>query len=334
MQSGSDRPDGDAERRRRPRRAAGRGSGAAPPPRDGRWTAAGSRARAGRDRRPSSSPPPPPARRPAGDGRSAPSGASGVPRRSRRARGAGTTRRQSAPGRGAAEGPARCSAAPAASHPRRGRCRAGSCAPPRGAGRRRRRRGSRRPPRHRVAPVRSDRHPRLPPYGRPTRSGIHRVWAPSTTGDSLFAPAPARPALDLADSVPDRFTRTRHDDRGQAAHQGHVRDAARRQRGAAHAASRRRRPRSRGQLGGYHRNYVDGAWRDGVGTFEVRSPIDTRHPARHVRERHAGRRRRRGRGGPPRPAGLGGDAVAGAPRDPAARRRAHQRPADGLLGDA
>ena len=111
---------------RRPRRAAGRGSGAGPPPRDGRWRGAGSRARAGRDRRPSPGPPPPPARRPGGGGGSAPSGGSGVPRRSRRARGAGTTRRQSGPGRGVAEGPARWSAAPAASHPRRGRCRAGS----------------------------------------------------------------------------------------------------------------------------------------------------------------------------------------------------------------
>ena len=32
---------------------------------------------------------------------------------------------------------------------------------------------------------------------------------------------------------------------------------------------------ARSQLGGYHRNYVAGAWRDGEGTFEVRSPIDT-----------------------------------------------------------
>ena len=32
---------------------------------------------------------------------------------------------------------------------------------------------------------------------------------------------------------------------------------------------------TRSKLGGYHRNYVDGAWRDGVGTFEARSPIDT-----------------------------------------------------------
>ena len=32
---------------------------------------------------------------------------------------------------------------------------------------------------------------------------------------------------------------------------------------------------ARSKLGGYHRNYVDGAWRDGVGTFEARSPIDS-----------------------------------------------------------
>jgi 1-pyrroline-5-carboxylate dehydrogenase len=31
----------------------------------------------------------------------------------------------------------------------------------------------------------------------------------------------------------------------------------------------------RGELGAYHRNYIDGAWRDGIGTFEARSPIDT-----------------------------------------------------------
>ncbi len=44
----------------------------------------------------------------------------------------------------------------------------------------------------------------------------------------------------------------------------------------------------RGQLGAYHQNYVDGAWRDGVATFEARSPIDTEHPPRHVRESHNG----------------------------------------------
>ena len=32
---------------------------------------------------------------------------------------------------------------------------------------------------------------------------------------------------------------------------------------------------ARAQLGGYHRNYIAGAWRDGTDTFEVRSPIDT-----------------------------------------------------------
>ncbi len=33
--------------------------------------------------------------------------------------------------------------------------------------------------------------------------------------------------------------------------------------------------KARGRLGAYHRNYVDGAERDGEGVFEVRSPIDT-----------------------------------------------------------
>ena len=33
--------------------------------------------------------------------------------------------------------------------------------------------------------------------------------------------------------------------------------------------------RAKGRLGAYHRNYVDGRERDGDGTFEVRSPIDT-----------------------------------------------------------
>ena len=33
---------------------------------------------------------------------------------------------------------------------------------------------------------------------------------------------------------------------------------------------------ARANLGGYHRNYVGGEWRDGDGTFEVRSPIDSR----------------------------------------------------------
>jgi 1-pyrroline-5-carboxylate dehydrogenase len=33
--------------------------------------------------------------------------------------------------------------------------------------------------------------------------------------------------------------------------------------------------RATATLGGHYRNYVDGAWRDGDGTFEVRTPIDT-----------------------------------------------------------
>ena len=33
--------------------------------------------------------------------------------------------------------------------------------------------------------------------------------------------------------------------------------------------------KARSRLGAYHRNYVDGAGRDGDGTFEVRSPIDS-----------------------------------------------------------
>jgi 1-pyrroline-5-carboxylate dehydrogenase len=32
--------------------------------------------------------------------------------------------------------------------------------------------------------------------------------------------------------------------------------------------------KTRASLGGYYRNYIDGAWRDGEGTFEARSPID------------------------------------------------------------
>src|SRR5690242_18302479 len=33
--------------------------------------------------------------------------------------------------------------------------------------------------------------------------------------------------------------------------------------------------RAKGRLGQSHRNYIDGADRDGDGTFEVRSPIDS-----------------------------------------------------------
>jgi 1-pyrroline-5-carboxylate dehydrogenase len=42
-----------------------------------------------------------------------------------------------------------------------------------------------------------------------------------------------------------------------------------------HAGFEEAATKVRGELGAYHRNYVDGAWRDGVSTFEARSPIDT-----------------------------------------------------------
>ena len=43
---------------------------------------------------------------------------------------------------------------------------------------------------------------------------------------------------------------------------------------ALHAAFERGLERARGMLGAEHRNYVGGAWRDGDGTFEKRSPIN------------------------------------------------------------
>ena len=42
-----------------------------------------------------------------------------------------------------------------------------------------------------------------------------------------------------------------------------------------HTAFEEAAVQARGQLGAYHQNYIDGAWRDGIGTFEARSPIDT-----------------------------------------------------------
>jgi 1-pyrroline-5-carboxylate dehydrogenase len=40
-----------------------------------------------------------------------------------------------------------------------------------------------------------------------------------------------------------------------------------------HAGFEEAATKVRGELGGYHHNYVDGASRDGVSTFEARSPI-------------------------------------------------------------
>ena len=56
----------------------------------------------------------------------------------------------------------------------------------------------------------------------------------------------------------------------------------------------------RGELGAYHQNFVDGVWRDGVGTFEARSPIDPDLVLGDVRQRLALRHRRRRRRGPTR----------------------------------
>ena len=103
---------------------------------------------------------------------------SGDPRRSRRARGAGTTRRRSAPGREAGEGLARWSTAPAASHPRRGRCRAGSCAPPRGAGHRPRQQGSRRPADRRAELEPRDRNPCPFPTNADGFGVYAKIWGP------------------------------------------------------------------------------------------------------------------------------------------------------------
>ena len=116
----------------------------------------------------------------------------------------------------------------------------------------------------------------------------------------------------------------------QAAHQDHLRHAARRQRGAARRVRGGRRRASGPSLGGHHRNYVDGAWRDGDG--HVRGPLADRlatscsarsrpGTAADVDDAVAAARAAQ-------PA-WADDALAGAARDPRARRRAHQRPAHG-----
>ena len=89
-----------------------------------------------------------------------------------------------------------------------------------------------------------------------------------------------------------------------------------------HSRVRGGRRRARPELGRHYKNFIDGEWRDGDGTFEARSPIDRNILRRDVRDRHHGRCRRGGGRGAGRPAGLGRDALAGAPRDPAPRRRA------------
>ena len=88
-----------------------------------------------------------------------------------------------------------------------------------------------------------------------------------------------------------------------------------------HAAYEAGLEKARARLGAYHRNYVDGVERDGDGTFEVRSPIDTDILlgtfARGTRGRTSGTPSRR-RAEPSRPgsasAGSGGWRSCGPPR--------------------
>ena len=89
--------------------------------------------------------------------------------------------------------------------------------------------------------------------------------------------------------------------------------------------------RVRAGLGGHHRNYVDGAWRDGAGG--VRGPLADRlvPRPRHVRDRDGRRCRRRGRRRAGRATGLVEDAVAGAARHPA---RAAELISDRLMDDS
>ncbi len=168
---------------RRPGRAAGRGSGAAPPQLGVRVAGGGSRARAGRGRRRNPGRHPRSARPSAGAEGSAPSDVPSDPRHSRRARGVGTTRPRSGPGREAAEGPARWRAAPAASRPRQGRSRAGSGATRPGTDRRSRRPGGHTPPCRRAGLGPRDRDPRPLPFDavgfvRP----LHPVWVDRSCG--------------------------------------------------------------------------------------------------------------------------------------------------------
>ncbi len=99
-----------------------------------------------------------------------------------------------------------------------------------------------------------------------------------------------------------------------------------------HAGSRRPSAEARTKLGWHHQNYIDGEWRDGDG--HVRGALaDRPRPAgRDVRDRRrAADVDARGRRGARRPAGLGRDPVARAPRDRPPGGRAHQRPPDGVL---
>ncbi len=147
-----------------------------------------------------------------------PSAVPSVPRRSRRAREAGTTRPRSGPDRGAAEGPARWRAAPAASRPRQDRDRAGSCAPRPGTDRQSGWQG----PRRRLCRLAGlgprDRYPY--PFRQSTAVGSavdHTVWAQPDTKLSILEAAKlralrriGRPGIhereDAGERIPDRHT--------------------------------------------------------------------------------------------------------------------------------
>ena len=146
-------------RSRRPVRSAGRGSGEEPPRFGDRVRAVGSRARADRGRRRSRDHPP--HRLVSRQEANVRCPATFLP-----ALGiAGAHEEPIRPGIEAGrvaelrEGLARWSAAPAASHPRRGRCRAGSCAPRRGIDPRTRRQGGHTPPCHLAELGSRDRYP-------------------------------------------------------------------------------------------------------------------------------------------------------------------------------
>ena len=90
--------------------------------------------------------------------------------------------------------------------------------------------------------------------------------------------------------------------------------------------------RVRAEFGTHYRNYIDGQWRDAEQRFEVRTPIDrdvvlgtvATGTTSDLDDAVAAARRAQ-------PA-WAGDAVAGAPGDPAPRRGPHQRSADGPVG--
>ena len=101
------------------------------------------------------------------------------------------------------------------------------------------------------------RRPTVPPGGRGRGPGRDRPLAGrrrrrARLTATLPAPRPTHEAH-------------HHDHRVQAAHQDHVRDPQRRQRGAARRLRGGRRPTARGRARRHHQNYIDGAWRDGDG---------------------------------------------------------------------